>query len=178
MLGDAHSKCLKRWWCLLKKAQCLLLSVLLFRNVVPKWGTLLEMDTLRPSLLTPRISVCISGSQVTCKHIVVWDGWVVKALELKFYGVSWCRFEPCSLQKQLALRTSLALRICLPHERPGFDLWVGKISLEKEMATHSSFLTWRIPWTEELGRLQSMGSRRVGSDMTEQLTLKVWEALL
>ena len=46
------------------------------------------------------------------------------------------------------------------------------------MATHSSFLTWRIPWTEELGRLQSMGSRRVGSDMTEQLTLKVWEALL
>ena len=40
------------------------------------------------------------------------------------------------------------------------------------MATHSSFLTWSIPWTEELGGLQSMGSRRVGSDMTEQLTLK------
>ena len=46
------------------------------------------------------------------------------------------------------------------------------------MATHSSFLTWSIPWTEELGGLQSMGSRRVGSDMTEQLTLKIWEALL
>ena len=103
---------------------------------------------------------------------------MVKELELKFNRVSWCRFEPCSLQKQLALRTSLALRICLPHERPGFDLWVGKIPLEKEMATHSSFLTWSIPWTEELGGLQSMGSRRVGSDMTEQLTLKVWEALL
>ena len=29
--------------------------------------------------------------------------------------------------------------------------------LEKEMATHSSILAWRIPWTEELGRLQSMG---------------------
>ena len=31
--------------------------------------------------------------------------------------------------------------------RPGFDPWVGKIPLEKEMATHSSILAWRIPWT-------------------------------
>ena len=36
--------------------------------------------------------------------------------------------------------------------------------LEKGMATHSSFLAWRIPWTEEPGRLQSMGSQRVGHD--------------
>ena len=34
--------------------------------------------------------------------------------------------------------------------------------LEKEMVTHSSTLAWKIPWTEEPGRLQSMGSRRVG----------------
>ena len=34
--------------------------------------------------------------------------------------------------------------------------------LEKEIATHSSILAWRIPWTEELGGLQSMGSQRVG----------------
>ena len=34
--------------------------------------------------------------------------------------------------------------------------------LEKEMATHSSTLAWKIPWTEELGGLQSMGSQRVG----------------
>ena len=33
--------------------------------------------------------------------------------------------------------------------------------LEKGMATHSSILAWRIPWTEELGGLQSMGSQRV-----------------
>ena len=37
-------------------------------------------------------------------------------------------------------------------------------SLEKEMATHSSILAWKIPWTEEPGRLQSMGSQRVGYD--------------
>ena len=42
--------------------------------------------------------------------------------------------------------------------------------LEKEIATYSSILTWRIPWTEEPDGLQSMGSQSV-SDMTEQLIL-------
>ena len=37
-------------------------------------------------------------------------------------------------------------------------------NLEKEMATHSSVLAWRIPWTEKPGRLQSMGSHSVGHD--------------
>ena len=42
--------------------------------------------------------------------------------------------------------------------RWGFDLW--EESLEKEMATQSSILAWRIPWTEEPGRLPSMGSQK------------------
>ena len=37
--------------------------------------------------------------------------------------------------------------------------------LEKEMATHSSILAWKIPWTEDPGGLQSMGSQRVGHDL-------------
>ena len=37
-------------------------------------------------------------------------------------------------------------------------------TLEKGMAAHSSILAWRIPWTEELGRLQSMGLHTVGHD--------------
>ena len=41
--------------------------------------------------------------------------------------------------------------------------------LEKEMATHSSILAWKIPWMEEPGRLQSMGSRRVGHDCATSL---------
>ena len=49
------------------------------------------------------------------------------------------------------------------------ETWVRSLGqedlLEKEMATHFSFLAWRIPWTEELGRLQSMGCKE--SDMTE-----------
>ena len=45
-----------------------------------------------------------------------------------------------------------------------FDTWVGKIPWRKKMATHSSILAWRIPWTEEPGRLQSMRLQRVGRD--------------
>ena len=42
--------------------------------------------------------------------------------------------------------------------------------LEKEMATHSSILAWKIPWTEELGRPQCMESQRVGHDWATSLT--------
>ena len=41
------------------------------------------------------------------------------------------------------------------------------------MATHSSIVAWRIPWTEEPGRLQSMGSQRARHDMTELLTYNI-----
>ena len=41
--------------------------------------------------------------------------------------------------------------------------------LEKEMVTHSSILAWKIPWTEKPGRLQSMGSQRVGHDWATSL---------
>ena len=46
----------------------------------------------------------------------------------------------------------------------GFEPWVRKIPLDKEMATHSSILAWRIPWREEPCRLQSMGSQRLGQN--------------
>ena len=48
------------------------------------------------------------------------------------------------------------------------ETWVRSLGweepLEEGMATHSSILAWRIPWTKEPGRLQSMGSQRVGHD--------------
>ena len=54
---------------------------------------------------------------------------------------------------------------CLP------TMWEARVRslgwedpLEKKMATHSSTLAWKIPWTEEPGRLQPMGSQRVGHD--------------
>ena len=45
--------------------------------------------------------------------------------------------------------------------------------LEKEVATHSSILAWKILWIEEPGRLQSMGSQRVGHDWVTSLTYAV-----
>ena len=48
------------------------------------------------------------------------------------------------------------------------ESWVQSLGwedpLEEEMATHCGILAWRIPWTEEPGRLQSMGMQRVGKD--------------
>ena len=44
--------------------------------------------------------------------------------------------------------------------------------LVKEMATHSSILAWRIPWTEEPGRLQSWGHKRVGRDLATEWAWK------
>ena len=46
-----------------------------------------------------------------------------------------------------------------------------RLSSEKAMAPHSSTLAWKIPWTEELGRLQSMGLWRVGHDWATSLSL-------
>ena len=49
-----------------------------------------------------------------------------------------------------------------------WETWVRALGwedpLEKEMAIYSSTIAWKIPWTEELGRLQSMGLQRVGHD--------------
>ena len=51
--------------------------------------------------------------------------------------------------------------------------------LEKEMTTHSSILAGRIPWTEEPGRLQSMGSQRVLSLVADSLTIRYyWGTML
>ena len=68
---------------------------------------------------------------------------------------------------QYSWRTSLVAQMVkrLPAVQ---ETWVQSLGqeypLEKEMATHFSTLAWKIPWTEEPGRLQSMGSQRVGHD--------------
>ena len=63
--------------------------------------------------------------------------------------------------------TSLVAQMikCLPTMQETRVQFLGREDpLEKEMATHSSTLAWRIPWTEELGGLQSTGSQRVRRD--------------
>ena len=53
---------------------------------------------------------------------------------------------------------------CWRYKRHGFDYLGWEDPLEKEMATHSSTLVWRIPWTDEPGRLQSMEWQIDGHD--------------
>ena len=54
------------------------------------------------------------------------------------------------------------------------ETWVQSLHQEdhqeKETATHSSILTWEIPWTVEPGGLQSMGSQRIGHDLASKTT--------
>ena len=76
--------------------------------------------------------------------------WVVKIFFVQFF----CVFLGASLVAQRIKR--------LPAMQ---ETWVQSLGwedpLEKEMATHSSILAWRIPWTEEPTRLQSIGTQRV-----------------
>ena len=61
------------------------------------------------------------------------------------------------------------------------ETWIQPLGwedlLEKGMATHSSILAWRIPGTEELGRLQSMGSQRVGHNRATNKTTSMTVSL-
>ena len=54
--------------------------------------------------------------------------------------------------------------ICLSMQETQIRSLGWEDPLEEEMATHSSILAWKIPWTEELGQLQSLGLQRVGHD--------------
>ena len=82
-----------------------------------------------------------------------WDvgRWVKKCLQCKLLYIGWITRPYCVSQKTI--------------QYPIIN------SMEKAMAPHSSTLAWKIPWTEEPGRLQTMGSRRVGHDWATSLSL-------
>ena len=81
----------------------------------------------------------------------------------------------------MIFRASLVAQIvkCLPAMQ---ETWIQSPGwedpLEKEIATHSSTLTWKIPWMEEPGRLQSMGSQWVGHNCATLLTGMIFSAWL
>ena len=77
------------------------------------------------------------------------------------------------LEKEMATHSLVAQTVkCLPTVwETGVQSLGQEDILEKEMVTHSSILAWKIPWTEESGKLQSMGLRRVGHDWATSLLL-------
>ena len=87
-----------------------------------------------------------------------WDGWMASPTQWTWVCAN--------------SRSSLVARMVksLPTVRETQVWSLGqKDPLEKEMATHSSILAWKIPWTEELGKLQSMGLQRVTHDWATSL---------
>ena len=77
--------------------------------------------------------------------------------------------DNCRLCRDPIIASGVSLIAQIVKNLPaGQETWVQSLSqedpLEKGMATHSSILAWRIPWTEEHGGLQSLGSQRVGHD--------------
>ena len=64
---------------------------------------------------------------------------------------------------------------CRRRKRCGFNPWVRMIPWREGKATHSSILAWRIPWTEDPGELQSIGSQRVGHNWSD-LAQFIWSA--
>ena len=95
------------------------------------------------------IQPCISGANIT---------W------------SWCIILVIYYCTQFADILLSILRLCYDKYWSVDSFFVMSIS-EKAMAPHSSTLSWKIPWTEEPGRLQSMGSLRVGHDWVTSLSL-------
>ena len=74
------------------------------------------------------------------------------------------------------VQTSLVAQM-VKHLSTMWETWVQSLGwedpLEKEMAIHSSTTAWKIPWMEEPGRLQSMGSQRVGHNWATSLSLSL-----
>ena len=115
--------------------------------------------------------VCFDGKTFVTTN----DGYALglpKNLFRFFYNILWENPNELFDQPNMIMGTSLVAQTVkrLP------TMWETRVQslgwedlLEKEMATHFSILAWKIPWTEEPGRLQSMGLRRVRHDWATSL---------
>ena len=87
-------------------------------------------------------------------------------LLLSFCPIQFLYFLPTGHLGLLALFWHMPKNVTDKQEE--LNVWPDiELTREKAMATHSSTLAWKIPWTEEPGRLQSMGSHRVGHDWSD-----------
>ena len=123
------------------------------------------------------VNTIVSATPVLFLFLLCLVYWLIALRLKKNYSISGCHTS--SRQKEswrwifFLPSESLAQRL---KRLPGMqETWVWSLGredpLEKEMAIHSSTLAWRMPWREEPGRLQSMGSQRVGHDWVSSLSL-------
>ena len=144
---------------LLPRSKCLLISWLSQSSVI------LELKKIK-SVIVPIFppSIC---HEVMGADTMIFIFWMLSFKPpFSLYSFTFIKklFISCSLS---VIRASLVAQTvkCLPTMQETRVWSLGwEVPLEKKMATHSSILAWKIPWTEEPGRLQSMGSQRVGHD--------------
>ena len=104
-----------------------------------------------------------------CSSLHQWMDANKRIQSFKKLGAGQCTFY--QLSPSMASLVAWTVK-CLPTMRETWVRYLGREDpLEKEMATHSSIHTWKIPWTEEPGGLQSMGLQRVGHDWATSLLL-------
>ena len=129
-------------------------------HALPLMGWLVspQQDMLRsPQWIWPRLE---TESEAVIRGVAPWIRWCQTSASRK------------NLKTFLLFKTSLVAQKVkrLPTTQ---ETWVRSLSwedlLEKEMATTSSLLAWRIPWTEEPGGLQSTGLQRIGHDWASSL---------
>ena len=102
----------------------------------------------------------------------IWQTWLCRIVAVSFSYLfsSKVLFHKLLLYAQTSLVAQTVKRLSTMRETQVWSLgWEDP--LEKEMAIHSSSIAWKIPWTEELGRLQSMGLERVGHDWATSIHL-------
>ena len=121
--------------------------------------TLIHKDTRTPVFTTALLTKAKTWKQTECSF----DEWIKKMWSI--YTVEYYSALK-SNERLLFAATWMVLEIIKLN-----DVSQTKTHTMWYMATHSSTLAWKIPWTEEPGRLQSMGSRRVGHDWATSLSL-------
>ena len=123
-------------------------------------GVLLELSRFFDNPID--VNILISGSSAFSKTSLG-QGWWDELGDLDWHIHYWRNSLVVQIVKRLSTMQETRVQ-SLGQEDP----------LKKEMAIYSSTIAWKIPWTEEPGRLQSMGSQRVGHDWATSLFTHCW----
>ena len=140
------------WWCTGRPG---VLGFMGWQRVGHDWAT--ELNWIKLSTMIVRLPISPFNSVKFCLvdvKILLLDIWLLLCLsdELTLHGYAWGSLVAQTLNSLPAMWETQVRS--LSQEDP----------LKVEMATYSSILTWRVPWMEKPGRLQSMGSQRVRHD--------------
>ena len=111
---------------------------------------------------------CLSQNDCVCPYMCIHLICILLRQQLLFVQINFLKLEWIKGNRSAEWASLVAQRVkCLPTmQETGVQSLGREDSLEKEMATHSSIVAWRIPWTKDLGGLQSMGFQRVGHGLS------------